>query len=313
MSLGLANPLPVALRHYQEEVQAVLHAAGVSTEDIPTQSIERDTGSLAGRLSRSVRSRWALRARPVDALLLWPAFGLLDPLTLTHRAARTWLVVHDPVPLRRQRGSGAVANALGRMGLSGGPQILVHSEPAKTALQQRGWPSSFLPHPTLPPREVPPRTGDNVHVLGQWKPARSDEALTMLARDGDLDGRRRISGRGWAPVEGWDVSDRFLTEAELDEQIRDSAAVVLPYERYFQSGIAIRCLEAGVPVIGKRHPFLEDTFGPAWPGLVSDGDWSAAVRRAVAVPQSDIRERHRQHWNRCVREWSAVFARVGSG
>ena len=110
-------------------------------------------------------------------------------------------------------------------------------------------------------------------------------------------------GRGWPQVTGWDVDARFLSEAEVTAALSSAECLVLPYSLYFQSDVAVRALESMTPVVGVRHPFLEDLLGPDWPGLVDDGDWAAAVARAVLVPGPDLDALRWRAWDRCVAAW----------
>jgi hypothetical protein len=314
VTIAIVNPLPAALAHYAIELDAVIDAAGEHALPIATPSIERIHGtSLVGRTARSLAWRRTFRAMPEDAVVVWPAYGYLDPLTLRRPRARTWLVVHDPVPLRRQWGLGRLASRLGRQAVRSPLTVLVHSAPAEAALADRGWPAHRIRHPIAPPGRISAQRGGTVRVLGQWKPARSLDALTQLADTQEWAGRLEISGRGWPTVPGWEVDSRFLDETELDDRIVNSLAVVLPYSRYFQSGIAIRCLERSIPIVGRSHPFLCELYGEDWPGVVTDGDWPGAVRRAAEVPAEVVRDRHERYWSACVEQWRQLFTRVSRG
>ena len=70
-----------------------------------------------------------------------------------------------------------------------------------------------------------------------------------------------IRGRGWPAIDGWDLDDRFLSEEEFSAEIDAAGVVLIPYQRFYQSGVAIRALEGGVPVVGPQHPFLSNLFG----------------------------------------------------
>lgn len=308
MTIAIVNPLPTALAHYAKEIDAVLQAVGQPSYRLPTPSVEsagRTPPVL--RTARTLLSRLSVRAVADDVLVLWPAFGLFDPVTFRGRRAPTWLIVHDAVPLRRQFGMRAWAGSLGRRALSDRLRVVVHSEPARKIMEQRGWPVSLAPHPILPPSESTTTRGDTVRVLGQWKPARSPEPLASLAAERTLDGRREILGRDWPDVPGWRVDARFLSETEMDDRIAESGSVVIPYDRYFQSGVAVRCLERGTPVAGHRHPFLTDLYGADWPGIVVDDEWSLAVERASREAADAVRIRHEAYWARCVEAWRELL------
>ena len=311
MTIVVVNPLPAALAHYADELIAVLHAAGHLARAEPVPSIERSIDEpVVARTAKTVSSRLGLRRLPDDAIVLWPAFGLLDPITLVGRRAHTWLIVHDPTPLRRQFGMGSFAAKLGRLALTRRLTVVVHSEPARQVMADRHWPVVMAPHPILPPTDTSTPRGTQVRVLGQWKPARDMSPLQALASDPALDGRREIVGRGWPDVSGWKVDARFLSENDLDRQISEASAVVLPYERYFQSGIAVRCLEQRTPVVGRPHPFLSDLFGDDWPGTVAGDSWSSGVMRASQQDPQALAQRHSAYWERCVDAWRGLLTRV---
>ena len=71
----------------------------------------------------------------------------------------------------------------------------------------------------------------------------------------------RIRGRGWPQIAGWDVDSDFLPEETLKLEIESAAALLLPYSYYFQSGVAVRAIESSLPVVGRRHDFLEAMLG----------------------------------------------------
>jgi hypothetical protein len=307
--LRAIDPIPRALEHYRGELRDVMAACGVVMNDQASPGIERSPGgpSTARRAGRVLSWRIRTRKATGDTVVLFPAFGLADPVTWLGRRSSVWLVVHDPLPVARQFGTGRLAARLGRLGVDRKVRILVHSEPAADVLRQHGWAVELLPHPLRRPATGEPvADGEGagpVTVLGQWKPARSLEPLRQFSAVTAWDGRRQVVGRGWPAVPGWSVDSRFVDEGELDDRIAAAACVLLPYERYFQSGIAVRCLESGAPVVGARHPFLEALFGETWPGLVDDDDWIAAAERVAAVPAATVLALRADYWRRCVAAW----------
>lgn len=84
--------------------------------------------------------------------------------------------------------------------------------------------------------------------------------------------------------------DRFLPDVEFEALLASSAAVLIPYKFYFQTGVALRALEAGTPVVGRPTGFLTSIFGESFPGAVerwSDPrSWHSAVQ--AAVEQRDV-------------------------
>ncbi|MFB0833900.1 hypothetical protein ACX8Z9_03115 [Arthrobacter halodurans] len=128
-----------------------------------------------------------------------------------------------------------------------------------------------------------------VRVLGQYKAGRDTTAMGLLAESLGAEAELRVTGRGWPRVAGWRVDERFVDEAELDALIRGADTVVIPYERFFQSGIAVRCLELGTPFVGPGGSHLEDLLGAGSPLLVGDGwTWDDAVRHALRAGRGEI-------------------------
>lgn len=305
--LRIVNPLPRTLEHYQRQLEQVLTTVGVTCLPVSSASAE-----VAGRpwhrlvtAARLLLSRQVSRGR--RTVVTWPVFGRADPLTWPRTGgSTTYLIVHDPEPLRRQLGMGRASTALGRRAATGPVQVVVHGESARAAIERLGWPApTVLPHPMLEPGPLPAAVDRRgLLVIGQWKPARSLAPLDLLAADPVWDGQRAIKGRGWSAVAGWEVDARFLTEAELTAALLASRCVVLPYDRYFQSNIAVRALECLTPVVGRHHPFLADLFGDDWPGLVDHEDWAAAVKGATAVSEDELAGRRQAAWVRCTATWS---------
>ena len=121
-------------------------------------------------------------------------------------------------------------------------------------------PAVLTMHPILDEQRLTPKTSrPSVVVAGQYKPARDLELLAQLGpRLRDAGWTTTIVGRGWPPVPGWDVDDRFVPEDELDDLLGAAWALLLPYREYFQSGVAVRALENGTPTVGESTSFLDD-------------------------------------------------------
>ncbi|MCU1603206.1 MAG: hypothetical protein JWO22_3915 [Frankiales bacterium] len=302
----LLNTLPATLAHYEHALTAAL--GGSPEVRVVHAGIERSEGSFGRRLGAQLRARWALGRSDVPLVVLWPSFGLLEPLSwawvVRHRPVL--VVVHDPEPLRRQRGHGRFARALSGFGTR--VVVVAHSRPAADVLVSQGYAPIVVPLPWLAPHAEPRRPEGAVLVLGQYKPSRSRAVLDELARDASLEGARQIWGRGWPPMTGWDVHDEFLPESRFVEVLSTARCLVLPYDRYFQSDVSLRALERGLPVVASRHPFLEDILGADWPGFVGADGWGAAVHRVVRVPEEEVFELAASAWQRAIEAWrSAVF------
>jgi hypothetical protein len=109
-------------------------------------------------------------------------------------------------------------------------------------------------------------------VAGHFKTTKN---LEMLAEVGRLNGTssRRASlycaGHGWPRILGWARNAGVLSDAEFDQQIGASSAILIPYEKYSQSEVMIRAFMLGVPVIGLEHEQLSDLYGGEYPGTVN--------------------------------------------
>lgn len=292
--LAIFNPLPHALRHYRETL-----AANLLPLSVQATSADFELGNTPGRLAsawalaRATFAMWRQARAPRPQIVIWPVFGLMDLAVwwLARPHETRWIVVHDPVPLRRQFGYGrfsySVARRLSRRTTI---QIVTHTRLAAEVLERRGVEvAHVLPHPVLPrPRaSAAARTAGWVLVAGQHKTARDLALLEGFAAGADPTWQLKVAGRGWPLIAGWDVEDRFLEEHELGKLLRGARAVLIPYGYYFQSGIAARAFELGVPVVAKRHEYVQSLYGTDWPGHV-DGDrpedWVRAVREVAAAP-----------------------------
>lgn len=268
----LVNPLPQALHHYEQALQGHLERP----LDSVAVSIE---ASGSGRLRRPARrvsalSRLlALALRRRAALVLWPSLGLADlALARLSRGIRM-VIIHDPFPLRKQAGFGRMGRALGRWGSRGKRvRVVTHTELAAAALAEQGIHCHMvLPHPVMLDRQAVPAAKSptpTVLVAGQCKEARDLQLLQSLPALLPDDWNWSVCGRGWPSLSGWNVDSRFLSESELDRAISDAHIVLVPYDFYFQSGIAARAYELGTPVVARRHEFIEFLFGHSWPGIV---------------------------------------------
>jgi hypothetical protein len=289
------NPLGGALHDYTLKLLATLHAA-----EINASARSLDEPSVAGTSS----VRWLLeyfrllvssrfgRGRRSRILVTWPVLGHWDrvivPLLTGDRGAE--IVMHDPRPLVRARGYSAMSVSVVQR-FAPSCNLIVHSVVAQEDLKRIRVGSTVVPHPIIASslrREIPQRTV--LRVLGQWKP---DRDIELLARLADLlpEFDKEIVGRRWPAVPGWRVLDAFASEEELDRLIRTSSAVVIPYQRFYQSGIAARAIEAAVPVVGRR-PELSSMTGSEYPFLVdataTPADWARVISAAVASDSSAL-------------------------
>lgn len=312
--LAIANPLPLALRHFSDEIEYILRAAKVDSRGTLSISTEGRTG--VRRVFALVRYASRLLSTRGDLILVWPLVGYLDVLIASLRRGRTHLIIHDPLPLRRQVGLGRRSAWLARSLLKSARSrvsIVVLSESARievaTALAVE---PRVLPHPTLPQltaRGVSEIDREfDVLVLGQNKDARDLDILLAIGEELERRGLKGlVAGRGWPNMPGWRCDSRFLSESEFEGYLRKSKVLILPYVHYFQSGVAIRAVECGTPVVGLDHPFLRELLGSGYAGFVpaegSAVDWVDACERAARV---ELGARSEEYLSRCVSAWSAL-------
>lgn len=317
----LYNPVPVALAHYEAELRAVLEAAGFVVSAVHTQN-EGLTGQARLRAAVAhVRRSRELLATNDCVITVWPLLGWLELLFARTRAARKYLVIHDPLPLRSRdltsgRRVGRFVSSLTRPNVT----LVVHSSQARRdALSVLAGRAEIvtIPHPILPVNDRVAavhavNSAPTVGVFGQYKTARDLELLAQLGSHLRRHGWSGVvRGRNWPSVPGWDVDSRFLPEDELTEAISSVNAVLVPYERYYQSGIALRAIECGTPVVGRRNPFLEEFLGTQYPGLV-DGQGVVPWLKALDAVQAGSTEAAAP-FEMNVRAWKAGLMQGSQG
>lgn len=288
----IINPLSSALKHYQLELEQTLTSAGSKVECISFD----EPSSNGGKRLRWIRSYVAAlisarRRKPDSVVILWPVLGYLDFCIMSFLGMRnTKIVIHDPHPLVRAIGYGRFARAFARRGSKA--LAITHSTKAQLEVASQLGNSRVrrIPHPILTPEpdEHSPQRAKTIRVLGQYKKSRDLAALELLAKDPLLAAYEfEIVGRGWPKVRGWHVRAEFVAEEELDFLIKDSAGIVIPYTRFYQSGVAIRALENLTPIVGPSGTSLEDVYGKNAGNLVTN-DWVATTIFAVGEAKSDI-------------------------
>lgn len=316
MSAGqvtILNTLGGALAHYTSALRHNLEAGGATCAVVSI-----DEPSISGEKSwrwvgQYLKALWSLRRFQGTVIVTWPVLGFLDiPIAGLILGSRVSVIVHDPQPLVDARGYGAVSRWLASKVTA--PELIVHSEQATDAIS----PSALrrravrLAHPMHRPQSV--RLGHDVEpyavrVLGQYKPDRDLDALREISR-ASQGIALQIVGRRWPQVAGWAVRDEFVTETELSGLIQSSRAVVVPYRRFFQSGIAIRCLESGTAVVGPVGTSLDDLLGEASGALGDSGSWGSAVNWAISACGQDEALAAAGRWyEKAGQEWSEWISR----
>lgn len=299
----IINPLAGALGHYARTLKSNLTDSGhdVTAVDLVEPSLADESRFTWVRRYVSALFRVS-RAKPTGAVILaWPVLGYWDLVLarlILGRRRTTRLVMHDPVPLVRAVGYSAPARRIG-CALSRRRTVIVHSTTAQEAITETtfGVDSPIVAHPLQATTHSCESTDGNVpterpviRVLGQFKPDRDIQLLADLAVELAPRYSLEIHGRGWPRIDGWAVSDEFVDEDRLDHLLATSAAVLIPYRRFYQSGIAIRCFELGTPFVGPRCDALTQLYGPDSPLLVgSPADTSAWVR-AVEQAATECRD-----------------------
>lgn len=296
-ALYSSNPLPRALAHYERELAATLGRIGVEHRVLPTKPVEGGVGiSAKARMLRNAAENGRSGGRlEQTAMQLWPSLGLLDPLIWrsgSRSGSTNAVIVHDPVPLRSQIGFDRVSRSLARRSGSGrSPVIVSHSDDAMVVSRELfpRFRHVKLLHPVLAsPSPVPRASEPTVVVAGQYKPQRD---LALLARLGQRLRREgvvgEIYGRGWPDdLPGWRVTSRFLDEDELDRALASAWCVLIPYQLYFQSGIALRALELGTLSVSPHTSFASDLLGAGSSLMTdssrSDEEFARAIASALA-------------------------------
>lgn len=287
------SPLHFVSEHFVERLVESLDACGIPSVRLSSRNGEvgGDFGAKLIALGAHVRNARRYVRTGAPNIVAWPLVGWWEMPLWRHPTHNTLIAMHDPEPLVRQNGLTPRAAALSAR-LSGRhwPHLVTMSPEAYSVTTKYFDPRQvhLVPHPMRAPK-MP--TGDTstrnrVLVMGQFKPARDLDAMAAIApalRAGGWE--LTVAGRGWPQIAGWRVIDHFLTEDEFHELLRSAAAVLLPYRYYFQSGVALRALEAGIPIVGRQTGFITSILGADFPGAVDNWDdpgaWSAAVHAAA--------------------------------
>lgn len=321
MTIQIVNPLGAALAHYSLELQSVLNAAGAQSEI--TSQVEP---GLSGR-SRlhwivahfaNVR-RAATKSRGKGLIIsTWPVLGYFDlALNRLLGGNRIWLVVHDPSPLTRSVGLGRFGQLVLRCAKL--HRIICHStKAAKSIADQSGDRDVvLLPHPMAALRSERKRTAvSRILVIGQYKSDRDLELLLHVGNHLHEAADLRIAGRGWPNLRYWNVKDGFLSEAEFCAEIASASVVLIPYRRFFQSGVAVRCVEMGVPFIGPKGSSLDELVGPD-SVMVQDIDdrdaWVQAIRELLRTGAAEIPLAMIRYLEVCHFHWLRWLTTAGKG
>ena len=294
------SPLHSVSEHFVDRLTEALEASGRPSVRLPSRDGEVGGNLHAKSLALAAHVRNARRYAHAGGpnVVAWPLVGWWEMPLWRHSSHKTLIAMHDPEPLVRQNGlTPRAAKVSARLSGSRWPHLVTMSPEAYAVTLQYFEKERIhlAPHPMrTPDRGNSAQAGRRVLVLGQYKPARDLDIMATIApalRAGGWE--PTVAGRGWPPIPGWRVIERFLTELEFLELLSSSAAVLLPYRYYFQSGVALRALETSVPVVGRPTGFLTSIFGTDFPGAVDNwGDpaaWLAAVEAADSARGDQMR------------------------
>lgn len=313
--ISVANPLPQALAHYVTELTETLNRIGIGYDTMPTRGVEGRTGSLGKllMLRDALANPFSARLRTQPTLVAWPSLGLIDARLWASTRTRNLLVLHDPIPIRKQVGFDPLSHKFAQRAGRHSPIIVSHSHDALVEARRILPKHSHirLPHPILNSQAAAskPHPHRTVVVAGQYKPERNLNLLRELGpRLQEIGAVGKIYGRGWPEVPGWEVDSRFLDEREMDEVLARASVVLIPYSRYYQSGIALRALELGTMSLSPRNSFAEEVLGAD--AIVESADtaeaWLSAVDRVAedaALPAQTFdsyRSTVDDQWRRCL-------------
>lgn len=293
------SPLHKVSEHFVERLIESLDNCHVSTVRLPSRNGEVGGDRRAKALALAAHV-WNVRRHVRSGgpnVVAWPLLGWWEVPLWRHRTHTTLIAMHDPEPLVTQNGlSPQAAERAARLCGSAWPQLVTMSPEAHviTAKYFGDERVHLAPHPMRAPDLRAAEPGkDTVLVLGQYKPARDLDVMAAIAPTLRAGGwQPTVAGRGWPAIPGWRVIDRFMSEDEFEQLLASAAVVLLPYRYYFQSGVALRALEAGVPVVGRRTGFLLSVLGPEFPGGVDEWNdpksWLAAVDAGARARQDQL-------------------------
>ena len=311
------NPLHLVLGNFTERLIEVLDHQGIASIELPSRNGEVHGSKSAKAISFASHLR---RARhyagdPGPNIVTWPLLGWWEMPLWRHSRNKTFVIMHDPEPLIYQNGLSARAAEISSKLIGPDWPHMVTMSPEAYEVASKYFDSDRIHLLSLPMRSPQfyetMQTGRRVLVLGQYKPARDLDVMATIAPELRAQGwEPTVVGRGWPEIPGWDVVNRFLTESEFHNMLISSAVVLLPYRRYFQSGVAIRALEAGVPVVGRQTGFMTSIFGNNFSGSIENwdtpSDWINAIA-AANFARADQMKAARDYSTKGATEWATLL------
>jgi hypothetical protein len=316
LRITLINPLGAALDHYTGSLEHVLAECGAAVSVVTLMEPSSEGQNRTRWIYEYVRSLWSVKKSRMGSsthsvtVQVWPVVGYWDFVLLRFFFGRipALVIFHDPHPLVRAVGYGRLARWVASRSLMRA-RIIVHSHVAAHAVRDGTaiHHIEILDHPMLAPEHPARRQRDGtlVRVLGQYKADRDIGGMERLAAQSPTEWAYEVIGRGWPSVGGWAVVDRFVTEDEFDQYLRASTVIVIPYLRFFQSGVAIRSLEVGTPVVGPYTSSLVDLLGEASSWLIKNDEWLPAVKAAALADPADIYRISSDAYRETLEKWRA--------
>jgi hypothetical protein len=314
MTVYIVNPLGAALAHYSSELESVLNKSGVQAEII--SDVEPGVSGRS-RFHWLVAHFWNVRRAASNCgtgdsvITVWPVLGYFDlAINRVLGKNRTWLIVHDPNPLVRSLGYGRIGRLLLRWSKPG--RIICHSRNAVQTVAEQGRRTTqahLLPHPIANSSQgrFKKAVAGRVLVIGQYKPDRDLELLRHIGTHLHDEANLLIAGRGWPNIKYWNTVDRFLSESEFFDEIASASVVLIPYRRFFQSGVAVRCIEMGIPFIGPKGSSLEELVGSdslMVQDIENKDAWINAIEKVLKTGAVEMESTRVRCLEMCHTQWS---------
>ncbi|MDR0837604.1 MAG: hypothetical protein LBM94_05305 [Propionibacteriaceae bacterium] len=317
-ALTIGNCLPRTLSHYLKELEATLSRVGTPFElDNQLPSAEGASKTQKAQYFAYLTSRYR-RNSESNYFQVWPATGLLEALFMDRWKAPSYVIIHDPTPLRHQFGFGKVAHSLAEKKRLKRVTVVNHTNDAYSELRSL-YPHAKhvqMLHPILSEQQIPEKEEGSVLVAGQFKPARDLDLLSALGPQLRRRGfHPKIVGPGWPrDIPGWDVTDSFLSEEELSNAIGRAGALCIPYRRYFQSNILVRGLEMGTLGVSPKTSFANDVLGNESALIVNANDsvgaWVESIEAALQSG-NQAASRFAAYKQACDQSWTAGLCELG--
>lgn len=316
-SILIQNPLGFALSHYQLEVCSILKSLQIKCNVFSQPEPAQSENSRIKWAYKNYISVYKNSKKNECVLVLWPILGYFDLVLLplvSHRRPIIW-IIHDPKPLTRALGYGHaikyIASLVTNLKYF---NIFVHSQHSINFLPMRFREKvTVLPHPILAEtKNVSPRLANKkrrIRVVGQYKCDRDISMLKEIAQEKFGQSiKLEIYGRNWPKIAGWHVKSGFLSEDEFEDIIRESDLVIIPYRFFFQSGVAIRCLEARVPFMISVNQYSKKLL-EGYEQFLLEGDIKFKINSLLAENQdSTIDTIYNAYRDHTLSTWLASFS-----